>query len=255
MSCPVDMMATYPARRMHRWTQRRRCWISAPVVAAAVLVATLLGDGPCWSAGASAMPRRSALAAGVTVFPLPVFAFENRVREVQSQKNPGEKPKGVGTGTGIISCGQAPNCFSSAKGTDEEHFLAPWRFANSGMAGAVSDLEKVIRAYPPGQQDIDGGGFDIKVVNASTGYIYVQFESLRKGYIDDVEFAIRLDSNDAKAGEVLVRSSSRLGYLDFRVNAKRLNKIAADLVALSADRWTAPLITSDSYPRYFKENR
>eukprot|EP00965_Chrysotila_dentata_P051183 1696311-Pleurochrysis_carterae.AAC.5 len=44
--------------------------------------------------------------------------------------------------------------------------------------------------------------------------MYVQYESLRRGYIDDVEFAL------AK-GIVNVRTSSRVGYLDLGVNAKR----------------------------------
>ena len=49
----------------------------------------------------------------------------------------------------------------------------------------------------------------------------------------DVEFAV-------KDGEVQVRSSSRLGFLDLDVNAKRLNWISADL---RAKGWTAPAIT------------
>ena len=69
-----------------------------------------------------------------------------------------------------------------------------------------------------GQNGIDGGGFQVIAQRASTegAYLYVQFESLRKGYIDDMEFAVQ-------DGRVNVRTSSRLGYLDLGVNAKRYN--------------------------------
>ena len=71
----------------------------------------------------------------------------------------------------------------------------------------------------------------------------MQFESLKFGFIDDVEFAVT-DS------EVQVRSSSRdLGFLDLGVNGKRLNWISAEL---RAKGWTAPAITKEEYPDYFQ---
>lgn len=45
-----------------------------------------------------------------------------------------------------------------------------------------------------------------------------------------------------------VRSSSRLGFLDLGVNAKRLNWISK---ALRAKGWTAPAITRDTHSDYF----
>ena len=56
--------------------------------------------------------------------------------------------------------------------------------------------------------------------------MYVQFESLKNGYIDDLELAA---IPEIGGGAVQVRSSSRVGYLDFGVNAKRLNYIAQQL--------------------------
>ena len=53
------------------------------------------------------------------------------------------------------------------------------------------------------------------------------FESLKNGYIDDLELAV------VEGGaKVLVRSSSRVGFLDFGVNAKRLNFLSSKLRAL-----------------------
>jgi hypothetical protein len=45
-----------------------------------------------------------------------------------------------------------------------------------------------------------------------------------------------------------VRSSSRLGFLDLGVHAKRLNWISAQL---RAKGWSAPKITAADYPEYF----
>ena len=39
----------------------------------------------------------------------------------------------------------------------------------------------------PLQEGIDGGGF--KIITSEPGYLYIQFESLQSGFIDDVEFS------------------------------------------------------------------
>ncbi len=68
-----------------------------------------------------------------------------------------------------------------------------------------------MKAYEPGQSNIDGGGFDIVTFDPKAGYMYVQFESLKNGFIDDLELALVGDDKDKNA--VQVRSSSRLGYV------------------------------------------
>ena len=174
-------------------------------------------------------------------------AFENRIFLAKGPKTPGPQPAGVGKGE-IQECAVAPNCFSST--ASDEHYLKPWTYPTGGKQRAMADLEKVIKLYPPGQQDVDGGGFQIQNLDAEKGYIYVQFESLKRGYIDDVEFLVQPGSGDS--GEVLVRSASRLGYLDLGVNAKRLNWFSQKLRDLG---WTAPKITGELFPRYVSENR
>jgi len=151
-------------------------------------------------------------------------------------KHPGTQPALGLQGNGKLAiCDYAPNCFSTSG--DASHLLTPWKpkKAGSGMA----ELLETVRAYPPGQARIDRGGFSI--VTARADYLYVQFESLKKGFVDDVEFAVT-------DGAVQVRSSSRLGFLDLGVNAKRLNWISAELRARG---WTAPAITEEEYPDYF----
>jgi uncharacterized protein (DUF1499 family) len=160
----------------------------------------------------------------------------------------------------------APNCFSTTGNPelDADHLVAPWRPPVGYSADkAARDLEAVVGAYKPGQAGIDGGGF--KIITSSTSgaemasealfYLYAQFESLRQGYIDDVEFAIVPSTNrapgDSGALEVLLRSSSRLGYLDFTVNAMRLNYVAS---RLRDKGWAAPAIDRKSHQDYFYQN-
>ena len=76
----------------------------------------------------------------------------------------------------------------------------------------------------------------------------MRYESLKNGYIDDLELALTA----SEPYSLRVRSSSRVGFLDFEVNAKRLNKLAA---GLRAKGWTAPEITSKTNPDYFFQNQ
>ena len=182
----------------------------------------------------------------VTGWPRPVHAFKNGVPEMENYKNekkyPGTQPAlGPQSNGNLAGCDPAvPNCFSTSgsgmQGIDERR-IPSWK--PKAGSNAMSELLETIKAYPPGQSRIDRGGFSI--VTSTPDYLYVQFESLKKGFIDDVEFLV-------KDGEVQVRSASRLGFLDLDVNAKRLNWISKDL---RAKGWTAPAITKEEYPDYF----
>ena len=90
------------------------------------------------------------------------------------------------------------------------------------------------------------GGFEIDK-SSKDGYFYVRYESLKNGYIDDLELAL----SDNAPYVLRVRSSSRVGFLDFNVNEKRLNRLAADLRARG---WTVPEITAKTHPDYFAQN-
>ena len=71
--------------------------------------------------------------------------------------------------------------------------------------------------------------------------------SLKNGYVDDLEFAmINKDDN-----VVQIRSASRLGYLDFGVNAKRINYFAK---ALREKGWDAPGVLLETHKGYAEEN-
>ena len=218
--------------------------------------------------------------------PAPAHAFENKIStqydDRPKRKGPPPKDLGVGIRTdllggveeyrGLKHCGTAPNCFVSTDNADDDpdHSIPSWTWPkNYGTAAAAAtanddisnntntngsqqafeQLAATITKYPPGQGNIDGGGFKIISNDPQKGYIYTQFQSLKNGYIDDVEFA--LIDGVAASSSVQVRSSSRIGYLDYGVNAKRLNYIAKEL---RAQGWDAPGVEYSSHQNYVIQN-
>lgn len=204
--------------------------------------------------------------AGCLMAPGPASAFDNAVPEyanyVGKPKRPGTPPKDLGVASrtindnsinadpmtfdGLAACDGKPHCFSTTG--DElledrilvgvDNLIKPWKPA-ADDAAPFETLKAVVKAYEPGQGFVDGGGF--KVVKETPSYLYVQFEALKKGYIDDVEFFL-------SKGLVQVRSSSRVGQTDFGVNAIRLNYIAS---ALRKKKWEIDEITAKTHPDYF----
>lgn len=210
--------------------------------------------------------RRNAIQSLATSFVLlrtsDAAAFSNRISNQYDDrpKQRGSMARDLGVGTrkdmvgepyiGLKPCGAAPNCFCSTdpdKDDDPEHYIPAWKWPKSvaSMEDAFLQLESTLSEYQPGQGNIDGGGFAI--ITSKPGYLYAQFESLKNGFVDDVEFA----SVKGMDG-VQVRSSSRLGYLDFGVNAKRLNYIAD---ALRKKGWDAEGVDFKTHPEYASQNR
>lgn len=199
-----------------------------------------------------------------TVTIAPSNAFDNKISNQYDDKpkNHGPQPKDLNIGTrkdmigkeyqGLKSCGPAPNCFCSTDDAEDDldHSIPSWIWpSNLDQQQAFSQLEETISLYQPGQGNIDGGGFKIITSDAKKGYIYVQFESLKNGYIDDVEFAVVKGLGD---NAVQVRSSSRIGYLDFGVNAKRLNYIAK---MVTEKGWKASGVEYATHKGYYIENQ
>ena len=191
------------------------------------------------------------------------LVFDNKINNKYDDrpKRRGPQPKDLGVRirkdmvgeeyNGLKPCGPAPNCFCSTDDIqdDPEHNIPSWKYPSSlDKENAFVTLENVINAYKPGQGNIDGGGFKIIESNPKKGYLYAQFESLKNGYIDDVEFAYIDGQGD---NVVQVRSSSRVGYLDFQVNSKRLNAIAK---SLRSDGWDAPGVDPSTHQDYFAQN-
>mmetsp|Transcript_27446 Transcript_27446/g.23058 ORF Transcript_27446/g.23058 Transcript_27446/m.23058 type:complete len:298 (+) Transcript_27446:1-894(+) len=197
----------------------------------------------------------------------PATAFDNAIAEyskfAKKPKRRGDAPKDLGVAprsinknslnadpknfAGLRGCDGKTNCFSTTGDdlmedriqTGQDTLIKTW-VPPADDAAPWASLVAEVKAYTPGQGFIDGGGF--KVSKETESYIYVQFEALKKGYIDDVEFALSKDSS------VQVRSSSRVGATDFGVNAKRLNYIAA---GLRKKGWRIEDITEKTHPDYF----
>jgi uncharacterized protein (DUF1499 family) len=154
---------------------------------------------------------------------------------------------------GLNHCAGAPNCFCSTDSLedDPDHSIPAWVWPQEfgkDTEKAFAQLTEVVNAYEPGQSNVDGGGFKIMTNDAKKGYMYVQFESLKNGYVDDLELAFIDGMGDRS---IQVRSSSRLGYLDYGVNSKRLNYIAK---ALRAKGWDAKGVDLDTHANYAIQN-
>jgi len=196
----------------------------------------------------------------------PAAAFDNAVPDYANYKDkpkrPGTPPKDLGVTKrmvkgedplddvvfqGVRGCDGKPNCFSTTGDfnledrilTGVDTLIKPWKPPSSDKA-PFKTLVEAIKAYPPGQGFVDGGGF--KVVKETDNYIYVQYEALKKGYVDDAEWLM------GKDGLVTVRSASRVGSTDFGVNGKRLNYIAT---GLRAKGWEIDEISPKSHPDYW----
>ena len=177
------------------------------------------------------MNAASAAAASVVLPQAPASAFANAVPEAAKyadrKKRRGPAPQNLGLknreadGADVETpelrlCGAAPNCFSTTPDSfSAERTIAPWK-APSGKdrAALISDVDAVVKGYQPGQNGIDGGGFEVDKATNGQGYFYVRYESLKNGYIDDVELAL----SDSAPYVLRVRSASRVGFLDFNVN-------------------------------------
>lgn len=217
-----------------------------------------------------AVSRQDILKAGfagmtflATGSPQMALGFENKISTKYDDrpKRRGPMPKDLGVSTrsdivgepyqGLKHCGAAPNCFVSTEipEDDPDHYIPAWGWPKEygdDAEKAFSELAATIESYEPGQSNVDGGGF--KMIKNGNGYIYTQFESLKNGYIDDVEFAL---VESFGKNEVQLRSSSRIGYLDFGVNAKRINYIAKDL---RSKGWDAPGVEYKSHQNYVIQN-
>jgi len=202
----------------------------------------------------------------VAALPDGANAFPNAIPEAKKYadraKRKGDPPKDLSikprTTEGIDNtetyprlrtCSGNPNCFSTtgdARLEDRQQygvdfFIAPW-MPPAEETQPLRTLAAVVNAYEPGQGGIDGGGFAL--IKETDSYLYYQFEALKKGYIDDLEFA----THPTTPGGVMVRSASRVGVTDFGVNAVRLNYIAAKL---RAKGWTIAEITPETHRDYW----
>ena len=114
------------------------------------------------------------------------------------------RPDNLGVTNGRLApCRRTPNCVSSqADPADAEHYIAP-------LKGSMEAVRRAVEAMPR-----------TTVISATSNYLYAEFRSKLLGYVDDVEFFY-----DGAA--IQVRSASRLGRRDFKVNRNRVEQLRA----------------------------
>mmetsp|Transcript_93649 Transcript_93649/g.264316 ORF Transcript_93649/g.264316 Transcript_93649/m.264316 type:complete len:304 (-) Transcript_93649:191-1102(-) len=276
--CGAEQPRMTPAKKVasrHGSAGRRATTAGAGVLLGAAALVLLRASAPCWlspSPASSATHRRGALTAAlgaalaISVEP-PAEAFDNAIkiirRDANDRKKKGPQPTEIGleprkfleNALGMKECtDKTPNCFSTTgvEGLDAGfHLVSPWQFSGKLPKAALEEVRDVILTYPPGQQGIDGGGFSF--IAEEQNCIYFQFESLKRGHLDDVEFCIEPGTNmEGNSGNMLLRSSSRQGFWDFGVNAVRLNWISDAMRKKGG--WKADEITQITHPIYWGAN-
>jgi len=113
------------------------------------------------------------------------------------------------TSVPLAPCPDSPNCVSSlAPASDRTHYIAPLGFSGD-PAVAWQRLKTAVLAEKR-----------VTVLVERKDYLHAEIRSLIFRFVDDVEFSL-----DAGAGLINVRSASRMGYSDFGVNRKRVERI------------------------------
>jgi len=108
-------------------------------------------------------------------------------------------------------CPSSPNCVSSqAPESDHEHYIAPFRFSGN----PATAWQRLMAAMLAEKR--------VSIIVEQGNYLHVEMRSLMFRFVDDVEFSLA-----ASAGLIHVRSASRVGYSDFGVNRKRVERIRA----------------------------
>ena len=105
-------------------------------------------------------------------------------------------------------CPDSPNCVSSVS-DDPDKYMAPLP-CEGGGAKAIQTILSIIKSMPRSRIVIEGGD-----------YIHAEFRSRIFRFVDDVEFLF-----DEKEKVIHFRSASRIGYSDFGVNRRRMQKIS-----------------------------
>jgi len=118
----------------------------------------------------------------------------------------GQPPERPETVAALPGCPASPNCVVS-QNADAAHAVAPLKLAGD-PAVEWPALREVVRKL---------GG---KLQRGDERYLHFEFRSRVFGFVDDVECLL----NEA-AGQVEIRSASRVGYSDLGVNRRRVEAI------------------------------
>lgn len=124
-------------------------------------------------------------------------------------------PAAQAAGQGLPPCPSAPHCVSSLS-QDKDHHVPPLS-GGPDMATARENLIKVLKSFPR-----------VTYKTVGDNRIHAEFTSLIFRFTDDVDFLIHQN------GLIDVRSASRIGYWDFGVNHRRVEKLRKKLDSLKS---------------------
>lgn len=106
-----------------------------------------------------------------------------------------------------MSCPGAPKCVSS-QASDSSHYIEPFSFQDQ-PAQAMQRLKEAVLTLKR-----------VTIIEEQPDYLHVEVRSLVFRFVDDVEFTLQ-----PEPGLIQIRSSARMGYTDFGVNRRRVEKI------------------------------
>ena len=112
----------------------------------------------------------------------------------------------------LSPCPQKPNCVSS-QSENISSYVDPVRYMVSNEK-LRTYLKKLIETMPR-----------TTIVESGPRYLHAEFRSAVFGFVDDVEFLL-----GHPPGVLHIRSASRVGYWDFGVNRRRVERIREELI-------------------------
>ena len=104
-------------------------------------------------------------------------------------------------------CAPAPHCVSSQAAPDDSHYVMPLVY--KGSAGRARQALLAVLASQG----------NARIVSAESRFIHATFTTTL-GFVDDVTFIVQ-----PAESTIDVKSSSRIGYYDFGVNQRRVERL------------------------------
>jgi uncharacterized protein (DUF1499 family) len=124
----------------------------------------------------------------------------------------GSRPTNLGVkNLRLAPCPSTPNCVSS-DGEEPSQRVSPFQLA-APAAEAWRAARAAVLSLPRTQ-----------IVAETGGYLHAECRSAVFGFVDDLELHLR-----PAQGMIAVRSAARLGYSDFGVNRRRIERLRARL--------------------------
>ncbi len=108
-------------------------------------------------------------------------------------------------------CPDTPNCVSS-QALDSGHFIEPFKITGN-VGQAWSALKKALLMQSR-----------VVITDETADTLHAQATSLVFRFVDDIDVVL-----DANAKIIHIRSASRVGYGDFGVNRKRVERLRSQL--------------------------